>query len=67
VTRQQILTPIAALPRLRWLNLADVPEDTDLTPLARMRNFTIAMYEGQQVQGIERLHRSTRIEWAPLE
>jgi NACHT domain len=59
------LKPVAALPRLRRLYLIDVTVDTDLTPLEKMRNLTIRMYEGQQIQGLGRLHRSTRIEWVP--
>lgn len=59
------LTPIAALPRLRRLTLVDVSDDTDLGPLAVMRNLTIGMYEDQQTHGMERLHSSTRIERWP--
>jgi len=58
------LAPISGLPSLRYLRLLDVPEDTDLAPLARMRNLKITMYEGQQIQGIEHLHRSTHIIWS---
>ncbi len=57
------LTPIACLPKLRRLRLYEAAKGTDLTPLAAMHNLTIEMYEDQHVQGIEHLHRSTRIEW----
>ena len=59
------LAPIAGLPRLRHLQLRNVAEDTDLTPLGHMPNLTITMFEGQQVRGIEKLHRSARITWTP--
>jgi hypothetical protein len=57
------LGPLAGLPSLRQLYLGDVPEDTSLAPLAKMRNITISLNEGQRIQGIEKLHQSTRIEW----
>jgi hypothetical protein len=41
----------------------NVPDDTDLAPLAGMRNLTITMTQGQHVRSIEKLHRSARIEW----
>jgi NACHT N-terminal Helical domain 1/NACHT domain len=59
------LTPLAGLPNLHQLWLYDISEDTDLTPLEKMRNLTIFMWEGQHIQGLERLHRSTRVEWRP--
>ncbi len=61
------LTPIAQLPALRHLSLYDVPGDTDLTPLGKMRNLTISMQEGQHVQGMQNLHHSTRIQWDPAD
>ena len=57
------LAPASRLPKLRRLFLHDVPEDTDLSPLAKSRNLTIVLNEGQRVQGTDGLHRSTRIEW----
>lgn len=59
------LAPVANLHNLRQLLLYDISEDTDLTPLQKMRNLTVYMYEGQRVQGLGRLHRSTRVEWRP--
>ena len=61
------LTPISSLPRLRNLRLLAVTEDTDLSPLAGMRNLTISLQEGQHVRGMERVHRTTRIEWVNYE
>jgi hypothetical protein len=61
------LTPIAQLPALLRLSLYDVPGDTDLTPLAKMRNLTISMQEGQHIQGMQNLHHSTRIQWDPAD
>jgi hypothetical protein len=61
------LNLLAGLPRLRQLRLFAVSSDTDLTPLAGMRNLTIILDEGQHIRGLERLHRSTRIEWTDHE
>jgi hypothetical protein len=57
------LTPVARLPKIRQIFLTEISEETDLTPLSKTRDLNIVLDEGQRVRGIDRLHRSTRIEW----
>ncbi|WP_433182422.1 NACHT domain-containing protein [Actinoallomurus sp. CA-150999] len=61
------LGPLGDLPRLRSLFLLDAADGVDLVPLAGLRNLTIHLYEGQRVQGLDRLHRTTRIRWQARE
>ena len=56
------LSPIAALPKLRRLALFNVLSETDVTPLGRMRNLTIVIDEDQQIRGLDKMHRATRIQ-----
>jgi hypothetical protein len=61
------LAPLAGMRSLRDLYIGDVPEDTSLSPLTKMRNITIHLQEGQRILGIGKLHPSARIEWMPRE
>ncbi|GAB3984682.1 hypothetical protein GCM10029978_095010 [Actinoallomurus acanthiterrae] len=57
------LEPLRDHPKLRYLFLQGAGEGLDLSPLARIRHLTVHLAVGQSVRGLDRLHRTARIEW----
>ncbi len=59
------LEPLGGLSSLRHLSLYGAEDGLDLAPLAGLRSLTIALHEGQQVSGLDRLDPSVKLHWTP--
>ncbi|WP_345443092.1 NACHT domain-containing protein [Actinoallomurus vinaceus] len=57
------LEPLRDHPMLRVLYLCDVTEGLDLSPLRGIRGLTVRLSVGQPVRGLDRLHRTARVDW----